>query len=212
MNNFSPYLFGARYLNDVNAQYLGSGGQAQTAQNLYYSGMLGQKIMLSQDDAEGLTNSSTTGYTTSTLLQPGEYQLVKLKSSLTITPARGLIVWWDAAADPNSFIVTTDAPVSTGGRLAGVLLNAGTAGYYVWIQTSGAPYVKGKSSLATTAAKDQIMIVDTATATANNVAATTALTVDNINLVIGQAADLPVAATLKRIHLGTKPISISGLQ
>ena len=212
MNQFSPYLFGARYLNDVNAQYLSSGGQAQVAQNLNYTAMLGQKISLGVDEAAQFTNPSTTGYTTSTLLQPGEYQLVKLKSSLTITPARGLIVWWDAAADPNSFIVTTDAPVSTGGRLAGVLLNAGTAGYYVWIQVSGAPYVKGKASLATTAAKDQVLIVDTATATVNNVAATTALTVDNINLVIGQAADLPVAATLKRVHIGAKPIVVSGLQ
>lgn len=167
MNNFAPYLFGARYLNDVNAQYLGSGGQESI---VTFNGHLGQEIWLSAEEAQGLTNISATDYTSSTPLLAGKYQLVKMKSANTITPARGLAVYWDPTAAIDSFIVTTDAPTGKS-QFAGFLINAPTNSYYCWILVEGDGYLKGKaSSLTDTAAVGDTLAVVAAAGTVDTMA------------------------------------------
>ena len=153
-NKFSPILLGARYLNDVNAQYLGSGGT--DTRNLY-TGMLGQEIELSAAEAVQLTNTAATGYSAITPLLAGTYKLVKLKSTTTITPARGLVAWWDAAAALDSFIVTPDAPTAAT-QMAGIFIGAPTVGYYHWILIQGEGYLLGKASALTqTGAAGQLL-------------------------------------------------------
>lgn len=170
MNNFSPYLFGNRYLNDVHVQYLSSGGQV-TNPALQYNGHLGQKITLSASEALGLTNTSQTDYTASTPLLAGTYQLVKMKSTNTITPGRGLAVYWDPTADIDSFIVTTDAPTGKS-QFAGFLINAPSNSEYCWILVEGDAYLKGKaSSLTDTAAVGDFLTVVSAAGTVDTVAA-----------------------------------------
>lgn len=194
MQNYSPYLFGNRYLNDVNLQYLSSGGQVTTP-GQQYNGMLGQKIVLSAEHAAQLTNTSATDYTSSTPLLAGTYQLVKMKSANTITPARGLAVYWDPTADIDAFVVTTDQPTGKS-QYAGFLINAPSNSYYCWILTDGDAYLKGKaSSLTDTAAVgDQLVVVGaagTVDTVAKNAAELTLLT-DNSG---GSASDTLAAIT-----------------
>jgi len=153
-NKFSPILLGARYLNDVNAQYLGSGG---TDPRNPYSGMLGQEIELSAAEAAQLTNTAATGYSATTPLLAGTYKLVKVDSTCTITPARGLVAWWDASAALDSFIVTPDAPTAAT-QMAGIFIGAPTPGYYCWILVQGEAYLLGKASALTqTGAAGQLL-------------------------------------------------------
>lgn len=164
MSNFySPTLGSDRYLNDVNSTGIGTQDGVQD-----YKGMLGRKVALSNTEALNLTNTSATDYTSSTVLKGGVYQLVKLKSANTITPARGLAVYWDPTTE-DSFIVTTDAPTGKT-QFAGILINAPSNSKYAWILTDGMGYVKCKASLATTGAVGDLMTIDTATATFDNLA------------------------------------------
>lgn len=132
-----------RYINRVNYQFPMSTDVGQS-----YPGLLGAEFTLSQEDAERLTDTTVSGYSSSTKLGPGRYKIVKFASSLTITPARGLAVYWKAAQSPNEFIVTTDAP--TGHSLfAGICLNAVTAGYYGIILVEGFTHIQCKASSIT---------------------------------------------------------------
>ena len=160
---FLMTLGSERYLNKVNYQYILSTDVAQQ-----YPGLLGKKWTIDQATAENLTDSSVAGYSSSTKLGPGTYQLVKFASGLSITPARGLAVYWKAGEEPGSFVVTTDQP--TGGtQFAGICINAVTAGYYGFILVSpGIGHVKGAAALSQTGAVGQPLFVDAATGTFDN--------------------------------------------
>lgn len=162
---YSPTLGSNRYLNDVIDSYIGSYDGVQE-----YKGMLGRKVALSDGEALNLTNTAAANYSSSTPLKGGVYQLVKMTSTaLTIAAARGLAVYWDPTGADNSFQVTTDAPTGKA-QFAGVLINALTAGKYGWILTDGMGYIKCKTGLATTGAVGDVMTVDAATGTFNNLA------------------------------------------
>lgn len=163
-NLYSPTLGSDRYLNDVNSTGIGTQDGV-----LDYKGMLGRKMALSNTEALNLTNLSATNYSSTTPLKGGVYQLVQMKSANTITPARGLAVYWDPTAADNAFIVTTDKPTA-GSQIAGFLLNAASNSKYVWILVEGMGYLKCKSSLAQSGAVGQICTIDTATGTINNLA------------------------------------------
>lgn len=194
MQNYSPYLFGNRYLNDVNIQYLSSGGVVTTP-GQQFNGMLGQKITISSDVALQLTNTAATDYTSSTPLLAGTYQLVKMKSSNTITPARGLAVYWDPTADIDAFIVTTDQPTGKS-QFAGFLINAPTAAYYCWILVEGDAYLKGKaSSLTDTAAVGDFLTVVGAAGTVDTVATNPSELVALTDSTTGTAAAALAAGT-----------------
>lgn len=156
-------LGGERYLNKVNYQYVMSSDVAQQ-----YPGLLGAEHTYIQDEAEALTDTSVTGYSSSTKLGPGTYKIVKFHTTLTITPARGVATYWKAGEDPDSFIVTTDAP--TGGtQFAGLCINVVTAGYYGIIQISGVGHALGKaSSLTNTGAVGQRLSIVSATGAWDN--------------------------------------------
>lgn len=150
--NYSPTLGSDRYINTVNHQYLGSYGPEQT-----YPGMLGQEMVLSAAEAAALTDTTVSGYSASAPLLAGRYKYVKFHSTLTITPARGIAVYWLASATFEAMTVTTDQPTA-GTQFAGICLNVVTAGYYGWILVEGEGYLLGKaSSLTNSGAAGQLL-------------------------------------------------------
>lgn len=150
--NYAPTLGPNRHLNKVNHQYIGSASSEQQ-----YLGMLGQEMVLSAAEAAALTDTSVTDYSSTTPLLAGRYKYVRFKSSLTITPARGIAVYWDASSAFDAFTVTTDQPTA-GTQFAGICINVVTAGYYGWILVEGEGYLLGKaSSLTNTGAAGQLL-------------------------------------------------------
>lgn len=160
---FSPTLGSDRYLNDVNSSYIGSYDGIQE-----YKGMLGREIWLSDSEALALTNLSQTDYLSTTPLLGGCYKLVKMKSTKTITPARGLACYWDPTASTDAFQVTSDAPTGKT-QFAGVFINAVSVSKYAWILVEGLAYIKGKASaLTATGAVGDLLSIVTAAGTFDN--------------------------------------------
>lgn len=201
--NLYQYLYGYGAMNRVNDAT--PGGFASGAGSYAYTGLVGREIVLSATKAKRLTDTTVTDYSSTTWLMQGAYQYVKLKGTLTITPARGLVVYWDTGAtqgsDDTAYQVTTDDPGGTS-LIAGVLINAPTAGNYCLIQTAGVVYAKGKaSSLTKSGAIGDAMYVVAAAGTVDNLADVTGLTSVELRKYVGTAWEAPAAGSLKRIVL-----------
>ena len=89
-----------------------------------YPSQVGSRMVLGNDDVQ-IKNQTT--------LFGGEYQYVQMYSSVTSTPAVGLIAFWQS---DTSYVVTTDEPTGVS-DIAGVLVSAVTKGNYGWVQIEG---------------------------------------------------------------------------
>lgn len=111
---------------------------------------LGARIVLGPDE---VIYYSTTG-----TLYGGIYQYVRFRSTDATTPARGLIYFWDTTVDEDLYQASNletiggTAGSQTAGNIAGVALNAVTAGNYGWIQAAGKASVQFRAVLTGVAA------------------------------------------------------------
>lgn len=97
---------------------------------LTYPGQLGKFVSVKQPTATAPEGQDEEG-------RDKVYRLVHTDSSMTVSPFRGAVAWWQ---DKSRFRTTT-SPTNRG-RVAGVYQNAITRGNYGWIQTGGPGIVK----------------------------------------------------------------------
>lgn len=186
-----------RYINRVNTVAVMSADSAQS-----YPGLLGAEHYYTQEEAERLTDTTVTDYSTSTKLSAGVYKIVKLKSSASVAAKRGCLVYWDTSVEPSIFQVTTDV-IGANGAVAGVLCNVITAGYYGIIQVDGIAWCLCKGTITTTGATGQPLVAVTDTqGRVDNVADATAITEAILQTAcVGRAYDAPANGALKRVAL-----------
>lgn len=78
--------------------------------------------------------------------EAGRIQYVKAKASTTVSPARGVLAYWD---DKDDFVVTQDNP-TVGQAMAGIWLGATAEGSHGWIWKEGRCTAKFLSSTTKT--------------------------------------------------------------
>jgi len=136
-------------------------------------------------------------------LYSGLYQYVQVLSTATAAPAQGVAAFWSSLANMQSYIVTTDASAADESLFAGVFLNAITKGNYGWIQVGGIASVLYKAAFTGTAAIGVVVGVDPAPSGSFDVPLqiTTAPTVSQSKLFVGEAITLPAVNTLGQVLL-----------
>lgn len=196
------YLSQSGGLNSVNSSNLNN---APSGAGYAYDGFIGAEVIYDADMARRNTNlNQGESYSSTSYLNAGVYKLVRMKSALTIAAARGLAVYWDAAAtlgvNRTAYTVTTDNP-GKASTFAGVLLNAASASNLTMIQIDGLAWVKCKATLTTTGAVGQALFIDGATATFDNKADATAITTADVQNMKAVAFEAPANGALKRAFL-----------
>ena len=126
----------------------------------------------------------------------GEYQLVQTVAGSTLAPAVGLVANW---TDLVNFVVSPDLPTQPGSASAGIYVSAPTKGNFCMIQVSGVATALCATLTETGVIGDAMFVVTGAKV--NNLADATAITAGNLNDYIGDAAELPVTATLNKLFL-----------
>jgi hypothetical protein len=146
--------------------------------SLYYAGALGQR---------------NTG-------EAKDYQLVQLDSGATSSPATGVVAAGDLAfwKDKAPYLVTNDIAVALGAEagsnvnkrnaVAGIFLNAVTAGNYCWVQQGGRASVLANSG-GTYAVGNVAIAADTTLSDVNTITAGTDIGFMVVGLVAGARAD-----------------------
>ena len=174
-------------LNTVDMEYPGE----TTVGDIGLTRFAGQKGAIVKYRTNNVPYDSSIG-----TLYGGEYQLVQTIAGSTIAPAVGLVANWN---DLDDFVVTPDLPTQPGSAAAGVYISAPTKGNWCFIQISGVGTALC-GTLTETGVIGDTMFVTTG-AKVINLADATAITVGHLNDVLGTAAELPVTATLNKIHL-----------
>jgi hypothetical protein len=149
----------AKYLNNVNDAQIGgtiTGAPAGTNFTQGYQTVPGDRVILSPSDALALSNNSVGN------LYTGTYRYVATRNNSTSSPVRGCGAFWDPTAAGNIsspaadklYQVTSDGNAAnyTNTLLAGVFINAITAGNFGWIQESGKVSAKFRNAITGTAA------------------------------------------------------------
>ena len=156
-------------------------GQAQ------YAGQVGQRVCLGNDDVAIKNSSSPTLY-------GGIYQYVQFYSGATAKAAQGLIAFWYT---DTTYIVTNDETTGVS-DIAGICLNAVTAGYYGWVQIAGKATVQFRTTIgaATPAVGDLITAAAAGAgadvATADDLLQSTTMTPLIARHILGIAVTVPV--------------------
>lgn len=195
-------------INTVNDQVVGGFPSFNGTAVSKVAGQIGQTIVL---DDNNVFYSSTVG-----TVYGGRFQYVKLSAAST-TPIRGQILFWDVAAAPGTYTVTTLESGSVPGAqlVAGIALNTNwTAGYFSYIQTVGLVAVKFRAALSHVPQGVGVAVYAAAAgAGADNGFADTIDTADpatfsDVNLManryLGVARELPTNAGVKLVYLNPK--------
>jgi hypothetical protein len=106
-----------------------------------YSGQLGARLVLGPDEVKFDSSIGT--------LFGGIYQYVRFAAGAVAVPARGKLCFWDTSVAEDLYQVTCDEGGLTQGAnlVAGVVLNAVTAGNYGFIQVAGKVGIKFRAVL-----------------------------------------------------------------
>ena len=108
-----------------------------------YGGFLGVKMSFSADDALKMSN------TTIGTLYGGTYMMVRISATATQSNlARGRLVFWDTTVAEDLYQVSNDETQNGGlPEIAGVLVNAPTAGNYCFVQVAGRATVQCRATV-----------------------------------------------------------------
>ena len=182
-------------LNDVNDSVIGDSSTAGTGASQFI-GQLGQRVALGPDEVRFDSAIGT--------LYGGVYQYVRFGVTEAVTPALGLLAFWDGAVADDLYQVTTTEPTGVS-DIAGIILNAVTKGNYGFIQTAGKATVKfkGTTTKTTPAVGDLVVAAADATATADVLADATALTSVQARHILGIALAAPVGGAASTVRLRT---------
>jgi hypothetical protein len=167
-----------------------------------YGGQLGGRTWLNANDAVRLADTAIG------TLYDGCYQYVLFVAASTAANAVGQPVFWK---DTEKYTVTPDGSGGTASSIklvAGIALNAVGKGQYGFIQVAGRAGVKfGTITKATPAIGDAVFVSATPAnpTLADVLSATTAVTVDNIQLYLGVAFTLPVSSAVSSVLLRGLP-------
>lgn len=167
-----------------------------------YGGQLGGRTWLNAADAVKLADTSVG------TLYEGCYQYVQFVAASTAANATGQPVFWK---DTEKYIVTPDGSGGTATSIklvAGISLNVVTKGQYGFIQVAGRASVKfGTITKATPAIGDAVLVSATPAnpTLADVLSATTAITVDNIQLYLGVAITAPASSAVSSVLLRGLP-------
>tara|TARA_B100000949_G_scaffold81226_1_gene72618 strand:- start:11474 stop:12058 length:585 start_codon:yes stop_codon:yes gene_type:complete len=167
-------------LTDVNINAINDsliGGVGTPSGNSRYAGQLGVRFPLQADELQ--FDSSVGDVFT------GVFQYVRTLAGQTVTKQR--IAFW---SDPENFVVTPTNP-SPEGRVAGVYLNAPTAGNYTVIQVGGLVDLTCIASITKTGAAGDLCLVDTTDGRVDNIADATGLTSLLLRRVVGEFHQVP---------------------
>jgi len=158
----------------------------------------GDRIVL--DDATALAISDTAVGT----LYGGVYMYVGTTLAPTAAPARGKFAFWLAANLPNGatplYTVTSDAQPTTAipGYIAGVFINAVTAGSFGWIQVAGVASVAFDSSLTASASATTVS-AKVSPGLPSTADAGVALSTTTLSFVLGVAIGSPISSTISGV-------------
>ncbi len=160
-----------------------------------FAGQIGKRIKVDQSNIGRLHDSSVGD------VQGGIFQLVQLTDALTLAPAVGGLVYWDASAALSEYRVTTDQAAADF-QVAGVLLEAATEvvpGHYTIIQVAGVAECLAVASLDDTAFAGQPAIAKSGLT--DNIDAATAFTGANLQLYFGTHLEIAVVDTITKVLL-----------
>jgi len=158
----------------------------------------GDRIVL--DDVTALALSDTAVGT----LYGGVYMYVGTTLAPTAAPARGKFAFWLAANLPNGatplYTVTSDAQPTTAipGYIAGVFINAVTAGNFGWIQVAGTASVLFDSSLTASATATTVS-AKVSPGLPSTADAGVALSTTTLSFVLGVAIGSPISSTISGV-------------
>ena len=142
-------LLSSKYLNDINDPSPGYGGVLTGVPSgiTAYQGaglQLGDEIKITDTEASNFSD------TTVGTLYNGTYKYVTMDSSAS-TFLIGQLLWWKVGTTSTNENIVTNVESGSTPDLAGVLINPSvTAGYGMFIQTSGKATVKLKATLTNT--------------------------------------------------------------
>jgi hypothetical protein len=210
----AEYQGGSQWLNDV-ADTTPSAQTDITGLGFNYGGGLNGGDYLRLTDKEALAVSDTVTGT----LYGGIYRRVLLKAGIVgggnTGFKRGQIVFWDIAGNiagtSLSEYQVTNVEATDPQMIAGIIINANDtatlplSGLWVWIQVAGLATVLYQATVTDTTQYDSVYWgksgAGASNATANALAAATAVTTLLQASFIGIAADAPANAGLKRVQL-----------
>jgi len=193
----------AKFLNDVNDS--ASGGAVVSVPAGAPSPQVsqlqpGDRIVL--DDATALALSDTAVGT----LYGGVYMYAGTLSGATASYVRGKIAFYRSNELPGGatqgYIVTSDANPTTAvpGYIAGVFINALTAGNFGWIQVAGTASVFFDATLTASASAATVSAKVSASAGTPSAAdAGVALTTTTLAFVLGVAIGSPISSTISSV-------------
>lgn len=182
------------FLNTVDDE--AAGGPVSGVGEAQYQGQLGAWVSLTAAQAANRSDASVA------TLFAGVYRYIRTKTASTISPARGLIAFWDVAtAGLTDSVVTPDLPTGTS-LIAGIYLNAitKTAGNFGFVQTAGIADVQGVASFAETPAVGDLVIASTG-AKMDNLAGAVDIDPLEVQAIIGVAEEVPADGTITRVML-----------
>jgi hypothetical protein len=158
----------------------------------------GDRIVLDDATATGLSSTAIG------TLYGGVYMYVGTTLAPTAAPARGKFAFWLAANLPNGatplYTVTSDAQPTTAipGYIAGVFINAVTAGNFGWIQVAGTASVFFDSSL-TASAQATTVSAKVSPGVASTADAGAVMNTTNLSFVLGVAIGSPISSTISSV-------------
>lgn len=165
-----------------------------------YGGEPGARIALSPTDVRYASATGT--------LFGGIYQYVKTASGSSANPARGTIAFWDLSVAESIYQVTADAKPTAAipTLIAGIFLNAITAGNYGFIQIAGRASILFNSTITAAAAGNPVTAyISPAVASTADVgtalAASTAGAIAGVDTLIGIAETLPVLSVISVVQM-----------
>lgn len=159
-----------------------------------YAGLLGSRVALGPKE---IRFDAATG-----TLFGGIYMYVQAKAGSTANAARGTLAFWDVTATESLYVVTPDAKPTAAipTLIAGVWLNAVTAGNYGWIQVAGRASVLFDTAVTAAAAGNWVTAkVSPTTAGSADVGA--AAGVVTLAAYLGVAETLPAVSTISVVQL-----------
>lgn len=164
-----------------------------------HKGLIGTAVHLSHELALKAFNTAS-DYACSLLY-------VRHKSGSSQAAARGNLAFVASASDASQFIVTPDASTGVLGQVAGVWLNAVTAGNYGWILIGGIFALNYHTGTGTTTGENVTATNASSVGKALSIADATAVTNATQRATIGVALEAPAAGaaklTLFRSHIYT---------
>ena len=184
-------------LNDVNDAYPANNTPSASGSTNMYAAQLGARVWLDGNPG-GVRYDTAVG-----TLYGGKWQYVKTTAGTTATYVLGRPVFW---TDFENYVVTADATAVLVGKVAGIMLNTVTKGYYAWIQVAGKATVLFKTGItAATPADGDLIVIDASTGLADDLTQSSSPTYLTLKAAIGVALAAPVSATASLVLLRHLP-------